>query len=100
MVAVWPTTRCERRQGASGWRTGGRSSRWATGAYWRRLFVARPDRLLRVVAAFRHREHVRSGGSGFGFKGWMPTAKAALSKAGLMDYWDEPRKAAREDISG
>jgi hypothetical protein len=75
--------------------------RWAKlkMGYWRRLFIARPDRLLRVVAAFRHQEHVRSGGSGFGSKGWMPTAKAALSKAGLMDYWDEPRKAARESLS-
>ena len=65
--------------------------------YWRRLFAAEPDRLLRVVATFRHREHVSSGGQGFGSKGWMPTAKAALSAAGLTDYWDDPRKAAREN---
>ena len=48
------------------------------------------------MAAFRHQELVRSGGSGFGSRGWMTTAKAALSSAGLADYWDDPRRAARE----
>ena len=73
--------------------------RWAKlkMGYWRRLHAAKPDRLLRIVAEFRHREHVRSGGQGFGARGWMPTAKLALSNAGLADYWDDPRKAARED---
>jgi hypothetical protein len=72
--------------------------RWAKlkMGYWRRLFSAKPERLLRVVAAFRHQELVRSGGSGFGSRGWMTTAKAALSSAGLADYWDDPRRAARE----
>ena len=72
--------------------------RWAKlkMGYWRRLFSAKPDRLLRVVAAFRHQELVRSGGSGLGSRGWMTTAKAALSSAGLADYWDDPRRAARE----
>jgi hypothetical protein len=62
--------------------------RWAKlkMGYWRRLFSAKPDRLLRVVAAFRHQELVRSGGSGLGSRGWMMTAKAALSSAGLADY--------------
>ena len=66
--------------------------------YWRRLFSAKPDRLLRVVAAFRHQEFVRSGGAGFGSRGWMTTAKAALTCAGLADYWDDPRGAARESV--
>lgn len=72
--------------------------RWAKlkMGYWRHLFSAKPDRLLRVVAAFRHQELVRSGGPGFGSRGWMKTAKAALSNAGLADYWDDPRRAARE----
>ena len=68
--------------------------------YWRRIFDTEPDRLLRVVATFRHREHVRSGGNGFGSRGWMPTAKLALDNAGLTSYWDEPRRAARECPSG
>jgi hypothetical protein len=72
--------------------------RWAKlkMGYWRHLFSAKPDRLLRVVAAFRHQELVRSGGLGFGSRGWMATAKAALAGAGLTGYWDDPRKAARE----
>jgi hypothetical protein len=74
--------------------------RWAKlkMGYWRRLFSAKPDRLLRVVATFRHQELVRSGSYGFGSKGWMPTAKAALSRAGLADYWDDPRRAARVSV--
>ena len=72
--------------------------RWAKlkMGFWRRIFAAKPDRLLRVVAEFRHQEHVRSGGRGLGSKGWMSTAKTALSKAGLADYWDDPRRAAEE----
>jgi hypothetical protein len=72
--------------------------RWAKlkMGYWRRLFDAEPDRLLHIVATFRHREHVISGGQGYGSKGWMPTAKVVLSAAGLTDYWDDPQKAARE----
>ena len=72
--------------------------RWAKlkMGYWRRLFIAKPDRLLRVVATFRHQERVRSGGHGFGSKGWMRTAQAALSSAGLADYWDDPRRSKGE----
>jgi hypothetical protein len=66
--------------------------------YWRRIFCAKPDRLLRVVAAFRHQEYVRSEGLGFGSKGWMKTAKSALGKVGLTKYWVDPRSAARENI--
>ena len=73
--------------------------RWAKlkMGYWRRLFSAKPDRLLRVVAAFRHQEHVRSNGRGFGSKGWMKMARMALGSAGLAEYWDDPRRAAREN---
>ena len=72
--------------------------RWAKlkMGYWRRIFSAEPGRLLRVVAAFRHEELVRSGGRGLGSKGWMVTAKAALIGAGLSEFWDDPRRAARQ----
>jgi hypothetical protein len=49
------------------------------------------------VAAFRHQELVRSGGAGLGSKGWMAKAKEALGSVGLTEYWDDPRKAAREN---
>jgi hypothetical protein len=55
--------------------------------YWRRLFVAKPGRLLRVVAEFRHRECSDSGGIGRGGKGWMCTARDALQTCGLDQYW-------------
>ena len=58
--------------------------------YWRRIFMSPPDRLLRVVAEFRHAEHVASGGHGLGGRGFMSTAKAALTDHGLQDYWDDP----------
>ena len=64
--------------------------------YWRRLFVAKPDRLLRRVAAFRHHEYVLSGGTGLGRRGWMGTAHRALQSVGLASYWEVPRKAANE----
>jgi hypothetical protein len=64
--------------------------------YWRRLFSAKPDRLLRVVAAFRHQENVRSEGRGFGSKGWMRTVRLALTKVGLAEYFGDTRRAARE----
>ena len=64
--------------------------------YWRRLFVAKPDRLLRRVAAFRYQEYVLSGGAGLGRRGWMGTAHKALHSAGLTPYWEVPRKAANE----
>jgi len=74
--------------------------RWAKlkMGYWRRLFAAKPGRLLRVVATFRHRELVRSGGRGFGSRGWMGTAQTALRDAGLSEYWEDPRRAARENV--
>ena len=64
--------------------------------YWRRLFAAKPDRLLRVVASFRHREYVQSGGRGYGSKGWMRTAHSAFRRVGLEEYWLDQRRAARE----
>ena len=42
-----------------------------------------PGRLLRVVAEQRHREHVGSGGLGFGRLGWMPSAFAAVRVSAL-----------------
>ena len=64
--------------------------------YWRRLFAAKPDRLLRVVASFRHQEYVRSGGRGYGSKGWMRTAHAAFRAVGLEEYWRDQRRATKE----
>ena len=63
--------------------------RWSklTLGYWRRVFTAPSDRLLRVVAETRHAERVRSGGVGYGRLGWMPAAERALQAAGLYDYW-------------
>ena len=70
--------------------------RWAKlkMGYWRRVFSTHPDRLLRVVAEFRHREFVSSGGKGFGSRGWMQTAQVALRNAGLTEYWEDPRRSA------
>jgi hypothetical protein len=65
--------------------------------FWRRLFVAAPDRLLRVVAAFRHSENVQSDGRGYGSRGWMPTARAELARVGLADYWEDPRETTTDD---
>ena len=64
--------------------------------YWRRLFAAKPGRLLRVVAEFRHQECVGSEGTGRGSKGWMPTALRALNKCGLGGYWEDTGLAASE----
>ena len=58
--------------------------------YWRRIFASPPDRLLRVVAKFRHDENVASGGHGLGGRGFMNTVKAALIDHGLQEYWDDP----------
>ncbi len=58
--------------------------------YWRRLFSAPADRLLRVVAEFRWRERVHPGGNGYWSSGWMPTAEAALERVGLLEYWHMP----------
>ena len=60
------------------------ADRWAKLklGYWRRIFVSKPDRLLRVVAGFRHREYVQSAGRGFGSKGWMRTAHETMKRVG------------------
>jgi hypothetical protein len=60
--------------------------------YWRRLFVAQPNRLLRKVAEFRWAE--RSGAGGYGSRGWMPTAEAAFTRSGLQRFWQTPADAA------
>ena len=64
------------------------ASRWAKLklGYWRRIFMAQPDRLLRVVATERHRE-LRCGANRLGGLGWMRTAKGDLERYGLDDYW-------------
>ena len=62
--------------------------------YWRRLFSAPQSRLLRVVAEYRWRERVHSGGEGYGSSGWMPTAEAALKRVGLRQHWCAPGLAA------
>jgi hypothetical protein len=56
--------------------------------YWRKLFTARPDRLLTKVANFRWRECVNDGA--FGNRGFMPTAKTAFARVGMLDYWQQP----------
>ena len=60
--------------------------------YYRRLFAADPDRLLRVVAVFRHAERVASGGVGFGSRGWMRVAEASLTELGLRRFWASQRQ--------
>ncbi len=64
--------------------------------FWWRIFSSPPGRLLRVVAEQRHRDHVGSGGLGFGRLGWMPSALAAMRVNGLDGtYWAVPQDAAR-----
>lgn len=55
--------------------------------YWRRVFSAPAGRLLRVVAEYRHREHITSGGVGLGSRGWMRTALASFTKHGMAPFW-------------
>ena len=76
--------------------------RWAklTMGYWRRIFAAKPGRLLRVVAEFRHGEYVASAGAGFGSRGWMPSAKQTLTVAGLDYYWQNTAAAPDEGVGG
>ena len=62
--------------------------------YWKRLFSAPAGRLLRVVAEFRWKERVRSGGKGYGSRGWMPAAEATLKHAGLDLHWQTPEALA------
>jgi hypothetical protein len=63
------------------------ADRWAKLklGYWRRLFVASPDRLLLLVAKFRHAE--LAAGAGYGSRGWMLTARDALQQHGMTDAW-------------
>ena len=67
------------------------ASRWAKLqlGFWRRIFVAPIDRLLRVVAIERHRETCHHNPR-LGSKGWMKTAKAALERYDLLEYWSNP----------
>ena len=55
--------------------------------YWRRIFSAPAARLLRVVAEYRHREFINSGGRGLGSRGWMRTAGESLIAHGMTPFW-------------
>jgi hypothetical protein len=68
------------------------SSRWHNLqlGYCRRLFEAKPERILRVVAEFRRAERVASGGVGFGSRGRMRAVEGNLRAHGLQRYWDSP----------
>ena len=76
--------------------------RWSklTLGYWRRVFTAPADRLLRVVAEARHAERARSGGVGYGKLGWMPAAERALQAAGLYDYWVDTSAIRATTVNG
>ena len=77
-------------------------SRWdkLKPGFWWRIFSSPPGRLLRVVAEQRHREHVGSGGHGFGRLGWMSSALAAMRVSGLDGtYWAEPHDAALLEVA-
>jgi hypothetical protein len=67
------------------------TSRWAKLklGFWRRIFTAPPERLLRVVATERHRELTRlvAGESKFGGTGWMRTVKGDFERYGMDQYW-------------
>ena len=65
--------------------------------FWRRLYAAKPTRLLRKVAEARHTECVSSGGIGRGGQGWMTTARDSLQKCGLEQYWDDPSLTTQEE---
>ena len=64
-------------------------NRWAKLklGYWRRVFAAPDDRLLRVVAEYRHREFINSGGLGLGSRGWMRTAAESFTEYGMIPFW-------------
>jgi hypothetical protein len=64
-------------------------SRWAKLklGYWKRIFSAPVGRLLRVVAEYRHREFINSGGRGLGSRGWMRTAAESLTTHGMAPFW-------------
>jgi hypothetical protein len=70
--------------------------------YWRKLFSAKPGRLLGKVATFRWRERVRAqevdphARDAFGSRGFMPTAEAAFDRADLRTFWQSPTTAGRQ----
>ena len=65
--------------------------------YWRRLFVARPNRLLRKIATFRWAERTSAGG--YGTRGWMATAESAFTRTALQQFWHAPADAAAQSLS-
>ena len=67
--------------------------------YWRRIFTAFPNRLLRVVATHRRAELLAGGAGGFGGLGWMVTARACLAAVGLLTVWHAPSIAAMPQLS-
>ena len=66
-------------------------ARWAKLqlGYWRRIFTAPRDRLLRVVASFRHRERM-IGDRGIGSRGCMRAVQENLITHSLGEYWLRP----------
>ena len=67
--------------------------------YWRRVFAAPRDRLLRVVATFRWRER-RLDKKGIGSRGWMKAVQKNLNKHGLGRFWDNPDLTTALDVEG
>jgi hypothetical protein len=62
--------------------------------YWKRIFSAPVNRLLRVVAEFRRKERVQSSGKAYGSRGWMRTAEVTFKRVGMHAYWHTPEVAA------
>jgi hypothetical protein len=62
--------------------------------YWKRVFEATPQRLLRMTATYRHQDRVSSSGTGRGTRGWMKTVEKTLKELGLGAYWDDPTSTA------
>ena len=75
-------------------------SRWAKLqlGYWRRVFTAPHDRLLRMVARFRHRERL-IGEGGIGSRGWMRAVQENLMQHNLGDYWLHPETMDATSLS-
>ena len=67
-------------------------SRWAKlkAGYWRRIFIAPPERLLRRVADHRHKEFTLPSNNRWGNLGWMKTAHNTLVEYGLGPEFDCP----------
>ena len=61
--------------------------------YWRRIFLAPQQRLLRIIVTFRHRERRMAGGV-YGVRGWLPLVERALTRVGLHRYWTVPSALA------